>query len=63
VTEALFVGDSASDVVAADAAGLDSALLVRDGREAPAPPVDPTYRVATLHDVVDLVEDAAGSSD
>jgi len=63
VTEALFVGDRVSDIRAADAAGLDSALLVRDGREAPAPPVDPTYRVASLHDVVDRVEDAAGPSD
>ncbi len=63
VTDALFVGDSTSDVVAADAAGLDSALLVREGAEAPTPPLDPTYRVATLHDLVDIVGDAAGTSD
>lgn len=59
--DALFVGDSPSDVAAARAAGLDSAFVARDGRELPGSSPDPTYRVADLHEVVDLVVESSAS--
>ncbi|MFB6281955.1 MAG: HAD family hydrolase [Haloferacaceae archaeon] len=53
---ALFVGDSASDVVAADRAGADAALLVRPGRDPPDDlPTTPEHTVASLADLPSLV--------
>lgn len=63
---ALFVGDSESDVAAAERAGIDAALLVRSDRE----PVDadasvaPEYTITTLTDLPSLVAgDRSGSDD
>jgi phosphoglycolate phosphatase-like HAD superfamily hydrolase len=53
---ALYVGDSASDVVAARRAGLDSVLLRRPHRRDVALPVEPTYEAETLHEVASLVD-------
>lgn len=47
--DALYVGDREVDVVAADAAGLDSALLAR-GEDCPAD-VSPTYRLTSLEEL------------
>ncbi len=56
VSSVLYVGDSESDVVAADRAGLDSALVRRPHASDVDPPVDPTHEVETLHDVADLLD-------
>ncbi|WP_408958298.1 HAD family hydrolase [Natrinema sp. 74] len=47
VDDALYVGDRAVDVRAADNAGIDSALLARDEDDTPVD-ADPTYRLASL---------------
>ncbi|MFB6155463.1 MAG: HAD family hydrolase [Haloferacaceae archaeon] len=52
---ALYVGDSESDVVAAHRAGMDSAFVRRPHCRDADLAVDPTYDVASLHDVVDVV--------
>jgi HAD superfamily hydrolase (TIGR01549 family) len=44
----LYVGDSGSDVVAADRAGTDSAFVRRPGADAD-PPTTPTFEVTDLH--------------
>ncbi|WP_435180599.1 HAD family hydrolase [Halorussus sp. AFM4] len=52
---ALYVGDREVDVAAADNAGIDAALVRREGRSAPDLDVAPTYEVAMLwrlHDVL-----------
>jgi HAD superfamily hydrolase (TIGR01549 family) len=49
----LFVGDSAVDVAAADAAGVDAAYLDRSGDR---PEREPTHRIENLRALPDLVE-------
>ncbi|NHN60772.1 MULTISPECIES: HAD family hydrolase [Halorussus] len=52
---ALYVGDRAVDVAAADNAGIDAALVRREGRSAPDADVSPTYEVSTLWQLRDVV--------
>jgi phosphoglycolate phosphatase-like HAD superfamily hydrolase len=52
---ALYVGDSASDVVAAERAGLDSVFVRRSHRRDTDLPVAATYEVTDLHEVPELV--------
>jgi HAD superfamily hydrolase (TIGR01549 family) len=54
VAEALFVGDSESDVRAAHNAGLDSAFVRRPHRESYALGTDPTYELQGLDDLLAL---------
>ena len=54
---ALYVGDSESDVVAADRAGVDSAFVRRPEWRDVELTVTPTYQVETLHEVAALVAD------
>ncbi|SEO69065.1 haloacid dehalogenase superfamily, subfamily IA, variant 1 with third motif having Dx(3-4)D or Dx(3-4)E [Halogranum amylolyticum] len=53
---ALYVGDSESDVVAANRAGLDSAFVRRRHTRDVDLSVTPTYEVDSLYDVADLVD-------
>ncbi|SFR61078.1 HAD family hydrolase [Halogeometricum limi] len=53
---ALYVGDSESDVVAAERAGMDSVFVRRDHNRDTDLSVTPTYEVTTLADVVALAE-------
>ncbi|ELZ78482.1 HAD-superfamily hydrolase [Haloferax larsenii JCM 13917] len=53
---ALYVGDSNSDVVAAERAGLDSVFVRRAHTRDIDLSVAPTYEVESLHDVVPLAE-------
>ncbi|WP_049907265.1 HAD family hydrolase [Halovivax asiaticus] len=55
---ALYVGDSESDVVAADRAGLDSAFIRREHNRALSLSVDPDYEVESLRALPELVESA-----
>jgi HAD superfamily hydrolase (TIGR01549 family) len=50
--EALYVGDNPKDVIAADRADLDSALLRRPHRDPVSLDRDPTYHVESLSDLV-----------
>ena len=50
----LFVGDSESDVLAAENAGTDSAFLWRDHRENYDLHADPDHELDTLHDLNDI---------
>jgi haloacid dehalogenase superfamily, subfamily IA, variant 1 with third motif having Dx(3-4)D or Dx(3-4)E len=52
---ALYVGDSDVDVLAADRAGVDSAFLRREHRADADLPVEPTYEVPDLHALVDAL--------
>lgn len=52
---AVYVGDSETDVEAAHAAGVDSVFLRRDHRADLALSVDPTYEFETLDPLTDLV--------
>lgn len=52
---ALFVGDSAADVLAAHEAGLDSAFVWRNHREGYDLPEDPTYEVDRLTELDGIV--------
>ncbi len=52
---ALFVGDSESDVVAAHNAGVDSAFVRRGHRESYDLAVEPTYEVASLRGLAEVV--------
>ncbi|MFB6266633.1 MAG: HAD family hydrolase [Halodesulfurarchaeum sp.] len=56
-SDALFVGDRASDVTTAVRAGTDSALLVRDG-ERPATEHEPTTVIASLEDILTVGRDS-----
>ncbi|WP_435347562.1 HAD family hydrolase [Haloarchaeobius sp. HRN-SO-5] len=57
VGSALYVGDSASDVVAAHRAGMDSAFVRREHCADVTHETPPTYEVETLHELLDLVDD------
>lgn len=52
VESPLFVGDSDSDIAAAEAAGVDSAFIRRDHRADHTPSPDPTHEVTGLHDLL-----------
>ncbi len=54
---ALYVGDSASDVVAAHRAGLDSAFVWRDHRNDYELSEEPTHEIDRLTQLADLVAD------
>lgn len=53
--DALYVGDRAVDVQAADNADIDSALVARDEEATPAD-ADPTYRLASLSGLPAILE-------
>ncbi|WP_254535647.1 HAD family hydrolase [Halomarina litorea] len=56
VEDALYVGDSEGDVVAAHAAGTDSAFLWREHRADYDLSVEPTHELSGLADLPDVVE-------
>ena len=53
--EALYVGDSTSDVLAAERAGIDSAFIRRPHRSAYQLEFEPTYELESLHELSALV--------
>ncbi|WP_227374323.1 HAD family hydrolase [Haladaptatus halobius] len=55
VEDALFVGDSESDVLAADNAGLDSAFIRRPHRADYTLSVEPTYEIESLPEILPLL--------
>jgi len=55
VTDALYVGDRESDVVAGRRAGLDTALIRREHNGAASPEHGPTYEIEGLDEAVGLV--------
>ncbi|NHN46776.1 HAD family hydrolase [Halostella sp. JP-L12] len=58
VGSALYVGDSAVDVAAADAAGIDSAFIRRPHRADYDLPHEPTYEIDSLDEIPGLVRGA-----
>lgn len=54
IDTALFVGDRRTDIAAADRAGIDSALLARDG-DVPDGEPDPTHHIESLDALSNLV--------
>ncbi|QLG48361.1 HAD family hydrolase [Natrinema halophilum] len=54
--DALYVGDRAVDVRAADNAGIDSALIARDEDDQPETDVEPTYRFSSLSALPSILE-------
>ncbi|AFK19970.1 HAD family hydrolase [Haloferax mediterranei ATCC 33500] len=54
VNSPLFVGDSDSDIVAARAAGVDSAFIRRGHRADHTPSPDPTHEIGGLDDLLDI---------
>ncbi len=52
----VYVGDRATDVIAAERAGLDGVLLRREHNAALDPDVEPTVEVESLRELVDVVE-------
>lgn len=56
---ALYVGDSESDVVAAERAGMDSAFVRREHSRDVSLSTAPTYEVESLHAVREIADDAA----
>lgn len=58
----LYVGDRATDVIAAERAGLDSAFLRRDHNADRDLDVDPTVEVGSLRDLVEFVDAGAADS-
>lgn len=54
-TDGLYVGDRATDVVAAERAGIDSAFLRRDHNADADLDVDPTVEIDGLDELVDVV--------
>jgi phosphoglycolate phosphatase-like HAD superfamily hydrolase len=58
VDSALYVGDSAVDVAAADAAGIDSAFVRRPHRADYDLPHEPTYEIDSLDEIPDLLRGA-----
>ena len=53
-TNALYVGDSEIDVIAADACGIDSAFVWRSHREGYELEVEPTYEIDSLEELTAL---------
>ncbi|WP_434521228.1 HAD family hydrolase [Halorubrum sp. AS12] len=58
-TGGIYVGDRATDVIAAERAGLDSAFLRRDHNAGRALDVEPTVEIGSLRELVDLVDSGA----
>ncbi|QCC51557.1 HAD family hydrolase [Halapricum salinum] len=61
--EALYVGDSETDVEAAHAAGIDSAFVRRPHRDDTELSVSPDYEITGLDEVVDLTTAGRASDD
>ncbi|MDZ7687414.1 MAG: HAD-IA family hydrolase [Halobacteriales archaeon] len=57
--ETLYVGDSPSDVTAADRAGVDSAFVRREHRRDAVFEAEPTYKVDSLHGVEKVIDGRA----
>ena len=55
-TRGIYVGDRATDVIAAERAGIDSAFLWRDHNADRALDVEPTTEVESLHELPALVD-------
>ena len=53
--ECLYVGDRPTDVIVADALGMDSAYLSRAHHDRPEPTTTPTYAVANLSELRDCL--------
>ncbi|WP_330632090.1 HAD family hydrolase [Halocatena halophila] len=53
---ALYVGDSETDLIAAERAGIDAAFLRRDHRAETELSVEPTYELADLYELQALLE-------
>ncbi len=62
-TDALYVGDSEKDVVAAERAGIDCAFLRREHRLDLTLSVEPTYEFADLRGLVDAVVSTTPTGD
>ncbi len=60
---ALFVGDSLSDVHAAQLAGIDSALLCRNGDSLETAEIEPTYELASLSELAELMHSESTTDD
>ncbi|WP_396611718.1 HAD family hydrolase [Haloferax sp. S1W] len=68
VESPLFVGDSDSDIAAANAAGVDSAFIRRPHRTDHTPSPDPTHEISGLDDLlaldgVPVVDDSTAAAD
>ena len=61
--EAVYVGDSPKDVVAAHRAGVDSAFVRRDHRCDAALEEKPTYEVGSLHELEEIITSPNGAAD
>jgi len=59
---ALYVGDSPHDVVAADRAGIDSAFVRREHRTDAKLDAEPTYEVGSLHELEAALRDVQGDA-
>ena len=57
--DALYVGDSSMDVLAAERAGIDSAFVRRPHRSAYELDAEPTYELESLHELDPLVNSGA----
>jgi phosphoglycolate phosphatase len=55
-TDAVYVGDSPHDVVAADRAGVDSAFVRRGHRRETTLDATPTYEVGSLHELEGVID-------
>jgi len=62
-TDALYVGDSEKDLVAAERAGIDSAFLRREHRRDLTLSVEPTHEFADLRGLVDAVASARAAGE
>lgn len=60
--DAVYVGDSPHDVVAADRAGIDSAFVRREHRKDAKLEVKPTYEVGSLHELEAALRDVPGDA-
>lgn len=60
--DAVYVGDSPHDIVAADRAGIDSAFVRREHRNDATLDVTPTYEVGSLHELEAALRDAPGDA-
>ncbi|QAU13508.1 HAD family hydrolase [Halorubrum sp. BOL3-1] len=59
----LYVGDRATDMIAAERAGLDGVFLRRDHNAAIDPDADPAFEVESLRALVDIVEPDASTGE